>query len=373
MDKDWNALAHKLDDCSLDNPYADACRYVAYDNSSISDFPQVVSGAPSKYRGWRLVALAAWRPLLPGESYSKTALDAVWLSNGSTLALYNVTFKHVDSGWVYWQPVAVSALKIESAAAKYKLSSYDSQLRRSPIYMWIEAVVNWTYVPPNATLPSLPPNVTLWMAGFKPHRIGNAGVALENDAGVVVWAPRGSAYGSTGKLYTLSIGDTELFYNEPKGLNFGARDFKLVARFVARAAQPGVRVDDGIPVKAEVSFTLAPANAIIADWKNNDPSQLVIDWDCFRSGQEPFGTSRMGVNYPADLYYEWGQVDPYNGTLPPLGRDVRSGVYPTVTVTVNPDYWVAFYPIPAGNQYTVAQGKTVPVPLVTKFPPRARG
>jgi len=372
MEKDWNAVAHKLDDCSLDNPYADACRYVAYDTSSINDFPQVISGTPSKYRGWRLIGLAAWRPLLPGESYSGAAISAVW-SGSATYALYNVTFKHVDSGWVYWQPVAVSVLKIESATAKYKLSSYDSQLRRSPIYMWIEAVVNWTYVPPNVTLPTLPPNVTLWMAGFKPHRIGNAGVALENDAGVVAWAARGSAYGTTGKLYTLAIGDTELFYREPKGLNFGARGFKLVARFVARAAQPGVRVDDGIPVKAELSFTLAPANAIIADWKNNDPSQLVIDWDCFRSGSIGFNQARMGINYPADLYYEWGQVDPYNGTLSPLGRDVRSGVYPTVTVTVNPDYWVAFYPIPAGNQYTVAQGKTVPVPLVTKFPPRARG
>jgi hypothetical protein len=97
MDKDWDALAHKLDDCTLDNPYADACRYVAYDANSVSDFPQVVSGAPSAYRGWRLVALAAWKPLLPGESYSRAALDAVW-SGSATYALYNVTFKHVDSG-----------------------------------------------------------------------------------------------------------------------------------------------------------------------------------------------------------------------------------------------------------------------------------
>jgi len=239
--------------------------------------------------------------------------------------------------------------------------------------MWIEAVVDWSFVPPNSTLPSLPPNVTLWMAGFKPHRIGNVGVALENDAGVVVWAPRGSAYGATGRLYTLSIGDTELFYREPRGLNFGARGFRLVARFVARAGQPGVRVDDGVPVKAEVSFTLAPANAIIADWLNNDPSQLVIDWDCFTSGSIGFGEARMGVNYMADLYYEWGPVDPYNGTLPPLGRSSLAGAYPTVTVTVDPDYWVAFYPIPAGNQYPVAPNSVVPVPLVTKFPPRARG
>ncbi|MCC6050449.1 MAG: hypothetical protein LM580_07065, partial [Thermofilum sp.] len=372
MGKDWDAVAHKLDDCSLDNPYADACRYVAYDANSINDFPQVVSGAPSKYRGWRLIGLAAWKPLLPGESYSGSAISAVW-SGSATYALYNVTFKHVDSGWVYWQPVAVSALKVESAVARYKLSGYDGQLRRSPIYMWIEAVVDWSFVPPNSTLPSLPPNVTLWMAGFKPHRIGNVGVALENDAGVVVWAPRGSAYGATGRLYTLAIGDTELFYREPRGLNFGARGFRLVARFVARAGQPGVRVDDGVPVKAEVSFTLAPANAIIADWRNNDPSQLVIDWDCFASGSIGFGEARMGVNYMADLYYEWGPVDPYNGTLPPLGRSSFTSVYPKVTVTVDPDYWVAFYPIPAGNQYTVEQGKTVPVPLVTKFPPRARG
>jgi hypothetical protein len=372
MDKDWDALAHKLDDCDPStNPYADACRYVAYDASSVSDFPQVASGAPSAYRNWRLIALAAWRPLLPKESYSGGAVSAVWLSNGTTLALYNVTFKHVDSGWVYWQPVAVSALKIESATAKYKLSSYDSQLRRSPIYMWIEAVVNWTYVPPNSTLPSLPPNVTLWMAGFKPHRIGNAGVALENDAGVVVWAARGSAHGTTGKLYTLSIGDTELFYREPRGLNFGARDFKLVARFVARAGQPGVRVDDGIPAKAEMSFKLAPATAFIAGFANNDPSQLIVDWSFFTSGSNP---GAPGRRYSAKIYYEWGPVDPYNGTLPPLKRDSR--INPTDPIPVNPDYWVAFYPIPyedGEEKWTIKPGQEVPVPLYSKYPPRARG
>jgi hypothetical protein len=373
MDKDWNALAHKLDDCSLDNPYADACRYVAYDTSSISDFPQVVAGAPSAYRGWRLIALAAWKPLLPGESYSGAALSSVW-SGSATYALYNVTFKHVDSGWVYWQPVAVSALKIESATAKYKLGSYDSQLRRSPIYMWIEAVVNWTYVPPNSTLPSLPPGLTLWMAGFKPSRVWNVGVALENDAGVVVWAPRGSAYGTTGKLYTLALGDTELFYREPRDLNFGARGFRLVARFVARAGQPGVRVDDGVPVKAEVSFTLAPSIAVIADWLGNDPWKLVVDWDCFTSGSLPLSQARMNVGYRADIYYEWGPVDPYNGTLPPLGRRALNSVYPTVLVSdVDPDYWVAFYPIPSGNQYPVAPNSVVPVPLPAKYPPRAKG
>jgi hypothetical protein len=373
MDKDWDAAAHKLDDCSLDNPYADACRYVAYDANSVSDFPQVVAGAPSKYRGWRLIGLAAWKPLLPGESYSRAALDAVW-SGSATYALYNVTFKHVDSGWVYWQPVAVSALKIVNATARYKLSSYDSQLRRSPIYMWIEAVVNWTYVPPNSTLPSLPPNVTLWMAGFKPHRIGNAGVALENDAGVVVWAARGSAYGTTGKLYTLSIGDTELFYREPKGLNQANRTFWLVARFVARAGQPGVRVDDGIPAKAEMSFKLAPATAFIAGFANNDPSQLIVDWSFFTSGSNP---GAPGRRYPATLYYEWGPVDPYNGTLPPLGRSPPlTGDPPLPIPPVNPDYWVAFYPIPyesGEEKWTIKPGQEVPVPLYSKYPPRARG
>jgi len=373
MDKDWDAVAHKLEDCSLDNPYADACRYTAYTASSISDFPQVVSGAPSKYRGWRLVALAAWKPLLPNESYNAGAVSAVW-SGSATYALYNVTFKHVDSGWVYWQPVAVSALRIESATAKYKLGSYDSQLRRSPIYMWIEAVVDWAYVPPNSTLPSLPPNVTLWMAGFKPSRVWNVGVALENSAGVVVWAPRGSAYGATGKLYTLSIGDTELFYREPRGLNQGSRAFRLVARFVARAGQPGVRVDDGIPVKAELGFTLAPATAVIAGFKNNDPWKLVVDWDCFTSGSLPLSQARMNVRYLADFCYEWGPVDPYNGTLPPLGRKLLNSVYPTVLVSdVDPDYWVAFYPIPSGNQYPVAPNSVVPVPLPAKYPPRAKG
>jgi hypothetical protein len=215
------------------------------------------------------------------------------------------------------------------------------------------------------------------MAGFKPSRVWNVGVALENSAGVVAWAPRGSAYGATGRLYTLAIGDTELFYREPRGLNFGKRDFKLVARFVARAGQPGVRVGDGLPDedRAELGFTLAPATAVIVGLENNDPSRLVVDWDCFTSGSLPFSQARMNVSYLADIYYEWGPVDPYNGTLPPLDHDVVRSVYPNkrATVTVNPDYWVAFYPIPAGNQCTVERGKTVPVPLPAKYPPRAKG
>ena len=373
MSKDWSALAHKLEDCDPNNPYADACRYTAYDKTSINDFPKVVKGAPSKYRGWHLTALAAWRTAFEQRGDPPYSTGLVWLSNGTTLACYNVTFKHVDSGWVYWQPVAVTALKVESAVARYQLASYDGQLRRRPIHMWIEAVVNWTFLPPNETLPTLPPNATLWLAGFKPHRVGNVGVALENDAGVVLWAPSGVAYGSTGKLYTLALGDTEAFYREPKGLNAGARQFKLVVRYVARGGQPGVRVDDCLPAKAQLSFTLAPAAAVIADWQNNDPSKLVVDWDCFRSGSEPFGTSRMGVNYKADLYVEWGPVDPSEGTLPPTGGLWYSGVHPTVTVSVDPDLWVAFYPIPAGGSWSIAPGSVVPVPLHTKYPPRARG
>jgi hypothetical protein len=133
-------------------------------------------------------------------------------------------------------------------------------------------------------------------------------------------------------------------------------------------------VDDGVPVKAEVGFTLAPSIAVIADWLGNDPWKLVIDWDCFTSGSLPLSQARMNVRYLADFYYEWGPVDPYNGTLPPLGRKALSSVYPTVLVSdVDPDYWVAFYPVPAGNQYPVAQGAVVPVPLPAKYPPRAKG
>ena len=373
MAKDWNALAHKLDDCNPEKPYSDACRYTAYTKDTLADFPQVVKGAPSKYRGWHLTALAAWRTAFEQRGNPPYRVSSVWVGD-KTYALYNVTFKHVDSGWVYWQPVAVTALKVESAAAVYQLASYDDQLRRSPITMRIDVTVNWTYVPPNETLPTLPPNVTLWLAGFKPQRVGNVGVALENDAGVVVWAPAGAAYGSTGKLYTLSLGDTEGFYREPNGLNQGARAFKLVVRFVARGGNPGMRVDDSSPAKAELAFTLAPSIAVIADWQNNDPWKLVVDWDCFRRGSEPFGVSRMNVRYRADFYYEWGSVDPSEGTLPPLGRKALTSVNPTVLVSdVNPDYWVAFYPIPAGGSWSITPGGVVPVPLCAKYPPRAKG
>ena len=130
MAKDWDALAHKLEDCDPNNPYADACRYTAYDKNSINDFPKVVKGAPSRYRGWHLTALAAWRTAFERRGDPPYFTSSVWLSNGTTLACYNVTFKHVDSGWVYWQPVAVTALKVESAVARYQLASYDHQLRR---------------------------------------------------------------------------------------------------------------------------------------------------------------------------------------------------------------------------------------------------
>lgn len=370
MARDWSATAHKPDDCSADNPYSDACRYVAYSASDLGDFPQVTKGAPSGYRGWYLIGLAAWKPLLPGESYGDLSL--VW-SGGATYALYNVTFKHVESGTVYWQPVAVSALEVRSAVARYQLGSYDAQLGRSPIYMRIEAQVGWRFLPPDEPAPGLPEGATL-RAIFKVHPpLDTVLLALENDAGGVAQFAQGTAVGDSSRLYTLSLGDTELFYRDPNGLSSGARSFSLVARFRGRAGKPGARVDEGLPVKAEIAFTLAPATAVIADWKNNDPQQLVVDWDCFRSGSEPFGTSRMGVNYAADLYVEYGRVDEKGDLLPPLARRKSWSGAPTALVDVNPDYWVVFYPIPAGGSYSVSAGSTVPVPLCTKYPPRSKG
>ncbi|MEM3982307.1 MAG: hypothetical protein QXM71_06305, partial [Thermofilum sp.] len=45
----------------------------------------------------------------------------------------------------------------------------------------------------------------------------------------------------------------------------------------------------------------------------------------------------------------------------------------TVNVQVSADDWIAFYPIPEGGRYAIAQGALVPVPLVAKYPPRAGG
>jgi hypothetical protein len=119
---------------------------------------------------------------------------------------------------------------------------------------------------------------------------------------------------------------------------------------------------------------LAPATAFIAGFANNDPSQLIVDWSFFTSGSNP---GAPGRRYPATLYYEWGPVDPYNGTLPPLGRSPPlTGNPPLPIPPVDPDYWVAFYPIPSKDgegKWRIDLDPLVPVPLYSKYPPRARG
>jgi len=322
MDKDWNAAGAQAGRLLSRQPVRGRLPLRRLHNELDQRLPAGGGGAPSKYRGWRSW-LAAWKPLLPNESYSGAAINAVW-SGSATYALYNVTFKHVDSGWVYWQPVAVSALKIESATAKYKLSSYDSQLRRSPIYMWIEAVVNWTYVPPNVTLPTPASERDAVDGGLQapPHR-QRGGCAGERRRSGGLGAARlrvrqhGQALHAIDRRYRAVLQGAEGPQLREAGLQAGGE----VRRPSGSARRQGGRRGAG---EGRGELHLAPRPRSSRTGSNNDPSQLVVDWDCFTSGSLPLQPGEDEREVPADLYYEWGQVDPYNGTLPPLGRDVRT-------------------------------------------------
>ncbi|WP_288104328.1 hypothetical protein [Thermofilum sp.] len=101
-------------------------------------FPAVnVSG-----QTWYLVALAAWNPYKQPSGYDTSC----WLSNGTTLAVYNLTYTYTFKNGtrvVFKEPVVVSALKT-TVTPIYSYGNMKQGLS-------LKVTVKWKYLPPART------------------------------------------------------------------------------------------------------------------------------------------------------------------------------------------------------------------------------
>ncbi|MEM4444794.1 MAG: hypothetical protein QXJ21_05485 [Thermofilum sp.] len=344
-------------------------KIIEWDQSTVSDFPKVQE--PQEWRDWHFVTLSAWDPMVYeelGRSYSTAGL---WLENGTTLALYNISFTYMGVNgsqveYAFWQPLTVSTLTFRAEAVYTLTSHVAAPPGRRSIYMYIHVNATWKYVPPQR-----------WqLLGFKVHAPQLGFLASLEEPGctgtfcISYWAPP-SLTGPSWRLYVISLGDTEDFYAKPypSGLlgsdgYSSVREFRVSMRWLGAGGRPSTLIWGS----DKVTFRLAPASVYKLDWA--DPrGPFTATWGCFAQG--PSGLTPIS-SYKADITFDWGAT---GSTHPLKGTQRFTGVTSpcTVNVQVSADDWIAFYPIPEGGRYAIAQDGMVPVPLVAKYPPRAGG
>jgi hypothetical protein len=123
-------------------------------NTLASAFPAVNLTVNGNTETWYLVALAAWNPY---KQFSGGYDTSCWLSNGTTLAVYNLTYTYTFKNGtrvVFKEPVVVSTLKT-SAMPIYSYGNMKQGLS-------LKVTVKWKYLPPARTgiQPNPPSSVT---------------------------------------------------------------------------------------------------------------------------------------------------------------------------------------------------------------------
>ncbi|MEM3982637.1 MAG: hypothetical protein QXM71_07965 [Thermofilum sp.] len=356
--QDWDPSKHVKD-------LPGGVKIIEWNRSTIAGFPKIQE--PQEYRDWYFVTLSAWDPLVYEELGGSYDTSGLWLANGSTLALYNITFAYMGVNgdrveYVYWQPIAVSTLTFR-AEARYTLTSHEASLGRRRILMSIYVNATWKYVPPQR-----------WqLLGFRVHAPQLGFLASLEEPGctgtfcIGYWAPP-SQTGATWRLYIIGLGDTEDFYSKayPRGLLGGdgyssVREFRISMRWLGAGYHPSTLIWGS----DRVTFKLAPASVYKLEW--TDPrGPFTVTWGCFAQGS--WGLTPIS-SYTADLTFDWGVLGTNRSCANPARFNGVASPY-TVNVQVPADNWIAFYVIPAGGRYEITQDGIVPVPLFAKYPPR---
>uniref|UniRef100_A0A7C1GBP3 Uncharacterized protein n=1 Tax=Thermofilum adornatum TaxID=1365176 RepID=A0A7C1GBP3_9CREN len=106
-------------------------------------FPAVNITVNGNTETWYLVALAAWNPYKqPNDGYDTSC----WLANGTTLAVYNLTYTYTfrnGTRVVFKEPVVVSSLKT-AVTPDYRIGDMKQALM-------LKVAVKWKYLPPART------------------------------------------------------------------------------------------------------------------------------------------------------------------------------------------------------------------------------
>jgi len=287
-----------------------------------STFPSVSVGG----RTWYLVALAAWDPYkLLGGGYD----TGCWLANGTTLAVYNLTFTYTFQNGtkvVFKEPVVVSTLKV-TATPDYSIGELKQGLS-------LKVTASWKYLPPAAS-------------GVKPTPPGSiVGVVVIGNRvyeGALIDA------NSTSKTFLVKLtDDTWALYSQ------GINSVVASAYWLSSMGTPEGPVALQEPAQLSVVYVMPHIDAI------SEGSSLTATISIF--------DVKTDETYSADIYIELRD----NRTFAVVWRDsarAREFVPGRKTITRSipntKQYVLAIYAIPAPQS-----GKLV-VPIPAVYPPRA--
>jgi hypothetical protein len=215
-------------------------------NTLASTFPAVNITVNGNTETWYLVALAAWNPYKLPSGYDTSC----WLSNGTTLAVYNLTYTYTfkdGTRVVFKEPVVVSALKT-SAMPIYSYGNMKQGLS-------LKVTVKWKYLPPAKTgIQPQPPSSIVGVAVIG-SRVYNGTLTDSN---------------STSKTFTVTItDDTWTLYSQ------GVSSITASAYWLSSMGTPEGPVALQDPAQLNIVYVML--SFVYTIQRNFDESKIYVD------------------------------------------------------------------------------------------------
>ena len=274
---------------------------------------------------WFLVALAAWNPY---KQFNEGYDTSCWLGNGTTLAVYNVTYTYTFQNGtrvVFKQPVVVSTLKV----AATPVYTYG-ELRQG---LSLKVTASWKYLPPARTgiQPSPPSSI-----------VGVAVIGSMVYNGTLIEA------NATSKTFLVRITDnTWTLYGQ------GVTSITASAYWLSSMGTPEGPVALQEPARLNIVYVMPHIDAI-SEGLSLTATISVLD-------------VKTGQRYGADVYIELRD----NGTFALVASYGPFHVPGRAEVTISrantKQYVLAIYAVPVHDPRS---GRLV-VPIAAVYPPRA--
>ncbi|MGB9734562.1 MAG: hypothetical protein ACPL2E_08225, partial [Conexivisphaera sp.] len=222
-------------------------------------FPRVVGGVPGLPQDtYYLIGLAAWdpykSPLAARLGLGRGSWDTgCWLSNGTTLAVYNLTYTYTFKNGtmvVFLQPVVVSALKVKDVQARYVVGSFDAERQHRPILATLTAEITWAYLPSQSDSQKL---------GIKLHPPRQELTAALVVAGRPLLVAGGRSESGNSLLFTFSFESEWLV----EALDWRLTPARLEVWWLGAYGQPQGPVDE----QQAMDLYLVPGIAYALEWE----------------------------------------------------------------------------------------------------------
>jgi len=269
-----------------------------------------------------LVALAAWNPYKQPSGYDTSC----WLSNGTTLAVYNLTFTYTfrnGTRVVFKEPVVVSTLKT-TVAPIYSIGDMKQALI-------LKVTLKWKYLPPART-------------GIQPQPPSSiVGVAV---IGNIVYNGTLIDANATSKTFTVAItDDTWTLYSK------GVTSITASAYWLSSMNTPEGPVAMQDPAQLSVAYVMPHIDSI-SEGQSLTANISVLD-------------IKTNQPYSANIYIElrdnrtYSVVETYGPYYVPGQATI------TIDMPNTKQYVMAIYALP------VPQKDKLVVPIPAVYPPRA--